>query len=264
TINTVIDDGIAVADNEQYQVSTIILKAHVEDTITDVSVQSNFLNGQLASNASPNRITNALKKQLEHYFSTDDTVYEVKDTIEAKLAIAIIPTPVLSKVFFNGVEDLDSLNIDASFDSKKRKISAQVKVPHISYAGSSVDSLNAYVKGDSVDLKFSAGLADLIYEPIHLKQTYLEGSLKNKELLLDFNSKNDTVQVMHIASGLVFQKDTLKLHIDPEDLILNKKQWEIPEDNSIVISESFSDFEKVIFTRNSQKMEISNTFPKMD
>ncbi|CAG2534412.1 Family of unknown function (DUF490) [Maribacter dokdonensis] len=264
TINTVIDDGIAVADNEQYQVSTIILKAHVEDTITDVSVQSNFLNGQLASNASPNRITNALKKQLEHYFSTDDTVYEVEDTIEAKLAIAIIPTPVLSKVFFNGVEDLDSLNIDASFDSKKRKISAQVKVPHISYAGSSVDSLNAYVKGDSVDLKFSAGLADLIYEPIHLKQTYLEGSLKNKELLLDFNSKNDTVQVMHIASGLVFQKDTLKLHIDPEDLILNKKEWEIPEDNSIVISESFSDFEKVIFTRNSQKMEISNTFPKMD
>ena len=77
TINTVIDDGIAVADNEQYQVSTIILKAHVEDTITDVSVQSNFLNGQLASNASPNRITNALKKQLEHYFSTDETVYEV-------------------------------------------------------------------------------------------------------------------------------------------------------------------------------------------
>ncbi|MDF4201935.1 translocation/assembly module TamB [Maribacter sp. SA7] len=264
TVNTTIEDGITIADNEQYQVATISLKAHIEDSITDVSVKSNFLNGQLTSNASPNRITDALKKQLEQYFSTDDTTIEVEDDIDANLALAIIPTPVLSKVFFNGVEDLDSLNIDASFNSKKRKISAEVKVPHISYAGSSVDSLNAFIKGDSVNLKFSAGLADLIYEPIHLKQTYLEGSLKNKELLLDFNSKNDSVPVMHIASGLVFQKDTLKLHISPKDLILNKKQWDIPEDNNIVIAESFSNFENVILSRNSQKMEISNKIPKME
>ncbi|MDO6471473.1 translocation/assembly module TamB domain-containing protein [Maribacter sp. 1_MG-2023] len=264
TVNTTIEDGITIADNEQYQVSTIALKAHIEDSITDVSVKSNFLNGQLTSNASPNRITDALKKQLEQYFSTDDTTIEVEDDIDANLALAVIPTPVLSKVFFNGVEDLDSLNIDASFNSKKRKISAEVKVPHISYAGSSVDSLNAFIKGDSVDLKFSAGLADLIYEPIHLKQTYLEGSLKNKELLLDFNSKNDSVPIIHIASGLVFQKDTLKLHISPKDLILNKKQWGIPEDNNIIIAESFSDFENVILSRNSQKMEISNNIPKME
>ncbi|WP_437371188.1 translocation/assembly module TamB domain-containing protein [Maribacter litoralis] len=265
TINTTIDEGIVIADNEQYQVSTIVLKAHIEDTITDVSVQSNFLKGQLASNASPNRITNALKKQIEQYFSTDDTTsFTVEDDIDAKLSLAVIPTPILSKVFFDGVEDLDSLNIDASFNSKNRKISAEVIVPHIAYAGSSVDSLNAYIKGDSVDLKFSAGLADLIYEPIHLKQTFLEGSLKHKELLLDFTSRNDSVQVMHIGSGLSFQKDTLRLHINPEDLILNKKQWEVPEDNSIVIAEAYSDFENVVLTRNAQKLKISNKFPKMN
>ncbi|TDT46805.1 uncharacterized protein DUF490 [Maribacter spongiicola] len=263
-INTTIEDGIAIADNEQYQVSTIALKAHIEDSITDVSIQSNFLNGQLASNASPNRITNALKKQIEHYFSTDGTKFEPEDTIEAKLAFAIVPTPVLSKVFFDGVKDLDSLNIDASFNSKMQKISAEVKVPHISYAGSSVDSLNAYIKGDSLDLKFSAGLADLIYNPIHLKQTYIEGSLKNKELLLDFTSKNDTTQVMHIGSALSFQKDTLKLHISPKDLILNRKKWDIPEDNNIVIATSYSNFQNVILSRNSQKMEISNKVPKME
>ncbi|WP_339726632.1 translocation/assembly module TamB [Maribacter stanieri] len=263
TVNANIEDGIAIADNEQYQVSSIVLKAHIEDSITDVTINSNFLTGQLASNASPNRITNALKRQIEHYFSTEDSTFESDENIEAKLALAVIPTPVLSKVFFDGVEDLDSLNIDASFNSRTRKISAEIKVPHIAYAGSSVDSLNAFVKGDSLDLKFSAGLADLIYDPINLKQTYVTGSLKNKELLLDFTSKNDTVQIMKIKSSLVFQKDTLKLHINPDDLILNKKQWEIPEDNSIVIAESFSDFKNVILSRNSQKMEISNKVPKM-
>ncbi|MEH6779778.1 translocation/assembly module TamB domain-containing protein, partial [Maribacter arcticus] len=263
TIKANINDGIAIADNEQYQISTVSLRAHIEDSITDVSIRSDFLNGELSSNASPNRITDALKKQIEHYFTNDTLAFEPEDSIEAKLALAIVPTPVLSKVFFNGIKDLDSLNIDASFNSRMQLISAEVKVPHITYSGSSVDSLNAFVKADSVDLKFSAGIAELIYDPIHLKQTYLEGSLKNKQLVLDFNSKNDTVQVLHISSSLVFQKDTLKLHIYPENFILNNKQWEIPEDNNIVIAESYADFQNVLLSRNSQKLEISTKIPKM-
>jgi translocation and assembly module TamB len=264
SVNTTIDDGIAIADNEQYQVSTILLKAHIEDTITDVSIQSNFLNGELSSNASPNRITEALKKQLERYFQKNTDTTESDEVIEAKLALAIVPTPIISKVFFNGIQDLDSLNIDASFNSKIRQLSAEIKVPHISYAGSSIDSLNAFIKGDSIDLKFSAGLAELIYKPIHLKQTYLEGSIKNKELLLDFNSKNDTVQVMHISSSMVLQKDTIQLHINPEKLILNKNKWEIPIDNAIVMAESYSDFKNVTLSRNAQRMEISNNVPKIE
>ena len=264
TIKADIKDGIAIADNEQYQISTVLLRAHIEDSITDVSILSDFLNGELSSNASPNRISDGLKKQIEHYFTNDTLVFQAEDSIEAKLALAIVPTPVLSKVFFNGIKDLDSLNIDASFNSRTQHILAEIKVPHITYAGSSVDSLNAFVKGDSVDLKFSAGIAELIYDPIHLKQTYIEGSLKNKQLLLDFNSKNDTVQVMHISSSLVFKKDTLKLHIYPENLTLNQKQWEIPEDNTIVISESYTDFQNIILSRNSQKLEISTQVPKME
>ena len=264
TVNTTIDNGIAIADNEQYQVSTVLLKAHIEDTITDVSIQSNFLKGELSSNASPNRITDALKKQLENYFTIDKPSTELSEMVEAKLALAIIPTPILSKVFFNGIQDLDSLNIDAAFNSKMQQVSAEVKIPHISYAGSSIDSLNAFIKGDSIDLKFSAGLAELIYDPIHLKQTYLEGSIKEKELLLDFNSKNDTVQVMHISSSLALKKDTIRLHIHPEKLILNKKQWEIPVENKIVIAESYSDFKNVTLRRNAQKMEISNKVPTVD
>ena len=264
TIKADINDGIAIADNEQYQVSTVSLRSHIKDTITDISIRSNFLNGELSSNASPNRIIDALKKQLEHYFTNDTIAFEPEDSIEAKLALAIVPTPVLSKVFFNGIKDLDSLNIDASFNSRTQRISAEAKVPHIAYASSSIDSLNVFVKGDSVDLKFSAGIAELIYDPIHLKQTYLEGSLKNKQLVLDFNSKNDTVQVMHISSSLVFKKDTLRLHVYPENLTLNNKQWKIPVDNTIVIAESYADFNNTILSRNSQKLEISTKVPKME
>ena len=264
TIETDILEGIAVADNEQYQVTPIHLRAHIEDSITDVSIKSGFINGGLSSNASPTRVTEALKKQLAHYFTTDPGTFEAEDNIKADLNLKVVPTPILSKVFLNGIQDVDSLSINANFDSKKQRLSADLNIPTISYAGSSIDSLNAFIKGDSLDLKFSAGLADLVYEPVHLKQTYLEGSLKDKELVMNFNSKNDTLQVMHIASELVFQKDTLSLHIDPKNLVLNKKQWEIPNDNAITFAKSYTRFQNLILSRNAQKLEISTKVPKME
>ncbi|WP_419213699.1 translocation/assembly module TamB domain-containing protein [Maribacter sp. X9] len=263
TVEADISEGIAVADNKQYQVSPIYLRAHVEDSVTDASIKSGFINGELSSNASPTRITAALKKQLEHYFTTDPLRYTATDNVKASLVLAIEPTPILSKVFLNGIQDIDSLNINANFDAKKQQLSAEVKVPKISYVGSSIDSLNAFVKGDSVDLKFSAGIADFLYEPLHLKQTYLEGSLKNKKLVMNFNSKNDTLQVMHINSELVFKKDTLSLHIDPENLVLNKKQWQIPQNNAVSFTDSYTDFNSFILSRDTQKLEISTKVPKM-
>ncbi len=261
TLDANIVEGISVTDNEQYQIAPINLRAHIQDSITDVAVKSSFINGELSSNASPQRIKDALKKQLEHYFTVDPSEFIAEDDVQAKLNLAIVPTPILSKVFLNGIEDLDSLSINGSFNSKAQRLSAEIKIPQISYAGSSVDSLNAFIKGDSIDLKFSAGIAELIYDPLHLKQTYLEGSLKNKELVMDFNSKNDTVQVVHIASELVFKKDTLRLHINPKNLILNRKKWEVKENNSIRIAASYTEFNNLVLSRNAQKLEVSTNVP---
>ena len=263
TVDTAIKNSVAVAANEQYQIEPILLRAHIEDSITDISITSGFLNGELYSNASPNRINKALKKQLESYFSNDSS-RTVADSVTAKLRLSVRPTPILTKVFFDGFKDLDSLNIDADFDSKKQSLYAEVKVPKISYSGSSVDSLNVLLNGNATDLNFSAGLGELLYEPIHLKKTYLTGNLKNKELVLDFNAENDSVQVMHIASELVFQKDTLRLHIDPEALILNKKQWNLPSDNSIVLAESYINLKNLTLSRNNQSLQVSTKVPKME
>ena len=140
-VNTSIKNGIAVSDNKQFQIAPILLNAHVRDSITDATVESGFINGGLYSNASPDRIRTALKKQLENYFSNDSTLSADLDDVEARLDLALKPTPIISKVFFNGVEDLDSLNIDADFNSKTKKLDGKISVPKFTYAGSTVDSL---------------------------------------------------------------------------------------------------------------------------
>lgn len=263
-VNTSIKNGIAVSDNKQFQIAPILLNAHVRDSITDATVESGFINGGLYSNASPDRIRTALKKQLENYFSNDSTLSADLDDVEARLDLALKPTPIISKVFFNGVEDLDSLNIDADFNSKTKNLDGKISVPKFTYAGSTVDSLEVNLKGDSTNLNFYAGLKNFEYEPILLKRTHIEGNLKNKELVLDFSSVNDTTQIMHISSELVFKKDTISLHISPKNLLLNKKSWEIPNDNKIVMAESYTEFQNLVLSRNGQKLEVSTTVPQME
>ncbi|GGD67188.1 hypothetical protein GCM10011412_00990 [Maribacter cobaltidurans] len=263
-IQTSINNGIAVTGNEQYQISPIILNTHVEDSITDATLESGFLNGKLYSNASPNRINKALKRQLENYFTAEGKAGDLDlDDVKAELKLALIPTPILSKVFFDGVEDLDSLNIDAHFDARSKQISGELFIPKFSYAGSIVDSLDVNVLGDSLNLEFSAGLSSFEYQPLHLKKTYLTGNLQNKELVLDFNSVNDTTQIMHINSELVFKKDTLTLHVSPKNLFLNKNPWQVPEDNKIVMAESYTDFQNLVLSRNNQTLQVSTKIPKM-
>ncbi|WP_165869249.1 translocation/assembly module TamB domain-containing protein [Maribacter algicola] len=262
-IQTSITNGIAVTGNEQYQISPIIINSHVEDSVTDATIESGFLNGKLYSNASPNRINKALKKQLENYF-TEEAGNNNLDNVKAELKLALIPTPIISKVFFDGVQDLDSVHIDAHFDARSRQINGELFIPKFSYAGSIVDSLAIKVLGDSLNLNFSAGLSSFEYQPLHLKKTSLTGNLQNKELVLDFSSVNDTTQIMHINSELVFKKDTLTLHVSPKNLTLNKKQWQVPEDNKIIMAESYSDFQNLILSRNNQSLQISTKVPKMN
>ncbi|MCR9226673.1 MAG: translocation/assembly module TamB [Flavobacteriaceae bacterium] len=264
TVVTSVKNGIAVADNKQYQIEPILINARVEDSITDATVKSGFLYGGLFSNASLNRINTALKKQLENYFSPDSTLSENLDDIEAKLDLTLVPTPIISKVFFDGFEDLDSLNIDAKFNARTKQLGGKVSVPKFTYSGSTVDSLEVDLKGDSTNLNFYAGLKNFELDPILLKKTYIEGNLQNKKLVLDFSSINDTTQIMHISSELVFKKDTLSLHISPENLLLNKKPWEIPDDNKIAMTDAYTKFQNVVLSRNNQKLEVSTMVPEID
>lgn len=144
-----------------------------------------------------------------------------------------------------------------------KSLYAAVYIPKMTYAGSAIDSLNVLIEGDSLNLKFSAGIADLSYNPFHLKETYFKGDLKNKRLLLDFISIDDSEQLVHVGSELRFQKDTLQLHINPENLIFNKKEWQLPADNRIIIAAHYLDFQQVHLSRDQQALKITNAMPNI-
>jgi len=259
-----IQNGLVVYDNKQYQIGAIRLSSQIDSQSTEITLNSDFLNGALTSNAAPNAITAALTRQLKNYFRDTTQTAPVSDAVRVQMNLRLRPNPVLTEVFFRDINQLDSIIIRADFDAMAKKMKAEVYVPFANYKGSSVDSLNLSVLGNSTDLSFSAGFSNLQASPIHIKKTAFKGKLKDKKLQLSFNSVDEGEAVVNIDSEMRYTKDSFQLRIRPENLIFNKKDWTVPADNEIVFATNFLAFKNFKFNRDTQELTFSNTIAGMD
>lgn len=257
-LNASLNNGVAVYDGQQYQMGDVEIKSKIDTLNTAITINSNFLTGNLSSNASPQGINTSLKQYFKNHFQDSVVNVSTADTLKLKMDMKLIPNSILSKVFLRDLEQLDSISAHAYFDAAKGTLSSALQIPHASYKGIAVDSLNVFINGDSTNLHFKAGLASLFADPVTLGRTSLEGKFNNRQLLLDFDAYDGNEKITHIASEITRAKDTTLLHINPIGLLFNKKEWAIPEDNIISISENFLEFNNVRFERNSQKLSLAS------
>ena len=250
-------ETIAVYNNEQYRMDNVTLDAKIDADNTNVLVSSDFLKGNLTSNGSPELVFSAIDKQFKSYFSTKK-IDTIVSPIVVDVNFMLKPSPIVTDVLLNGIEQLDSITMKANFNATTKNLSAQLLMPSAVYNGTAIDSLSILVNGDATNLNFSAGLKSLVADPILIKKTLFTGNLKNNALLLDFTSFDDDNKLVHIASEVTLAKDTVQVHINPSELIFNKKQWTIPQENNITIAEKLLNFKDVKFTKDTQELLISN------
>ena len=258
TINALLSEGTAVYDGKQYTLDKINLNAAIGEKSTVANIHSEFLNGALNSNATPDKITAALQRQFEGYFSEAVVSDTIADLVKLQLNAEFKTIPLLTEVFLQGLERLDTISLKADFDESTQKLTARLNMPTATYAGSTIDSLELKVDGNANALDFSAGLASLKSNPIQIKRTLFKGNLQNKQMDFDFSSFDDTEQLLHLAAEMKLQKDTINLHIAPENLVFNKKEWSVEADNQITFGDKLLRFENFSLSRNDQKLTLSN------
>ena len=102
------------------------------------------------------------------------------------------------------------------------------------------------------------GLKRLNAGPLAIKETILEGQLVNEELLLDFTSNYQDKQLVHVQSLVSKENDVLRIHLNPEDLVLNFADWKIEPENAILIGENQWTFKDFVLSRNNQILRATN------
>ncbi|MGY8915100.1 MAG: hypothetical protein ACKVJF_08460, partial [Flavobacteriales bacterium] len=214
----------------------------------------------MLSNATPQSTNTSLRQYFKDHLQNTAGLASQTDSLKLKMDLKLTPNPILTKVFFRDIEQLDSISARVNFDAATKNLSSELHLPYVKYNGITLDNLNFSINGDATNLNFKAGFANLLAEPVHIGRTILEGKLFNKKLLLDFNSYNGDENVAHVASEMSLAKDTTLIHINPSGLLFNKEEWTIPEDNQISLAEKFLEFKNIKLKRNSQQLTLASTF----
>ncbi len=260
-LKALLSDAVAVYDGKQYQLGQVDLQSNITTTNTEVAVKSEFLKAAFTSNTSPEGLTVALKQQFRNYFQKEAPELTKADSVKLHVDAVLRPTPALTEVFFREIENLDSVTVVADYDEASGKVAMEMHIPAANYAGIAIDSLNIVINGTQEELSFTAGLSNLVRDPIAVRRTMFKGTLNNKILRLDFEAMNDTERLMHVAADMVIEKDTISLHIDPQDFILNQVEWAVPENNLLRIADNHLGFRDMVLSRAHQQLEVSNTMP---
>jgi len=255
-----VNDGVVVYDNRTYLIGNIKAKAYVDKDTTSVFLKNRALNVTLESNTDPETFSIALQDHLKSYFVTKDTPTEsTKKPVKLNFEAKIVQTPLFSDVFLVNLKDIDTVSVLANFDEKYRKLDAKIIAPHINYGGNEIDSLNLLMNTNQKDFNFKLGFNGISANPINIPKTSVTGYQNGSELLLNFSGYHKEETLMNVDAKLLVDKNRSVFSVNPNNLILNKHVWSIPEENEVILENLntllFKDFK---ITKGNQSIKITD------
>jgi translocation and assembly module TamB len=251
------EDGFLYYERQAYPIGEIDLEARLADTITSLKLQSDFLKGEAEADGSVELLTLAMQQYFEELVTGElDSV--AVEPIKAKANFRFIPTPFIDQLLLAGIEELDTMNLDFEFDSEASRLQAQLYLPSLEYTGATIKSFTLEMDGDAQRLSLETGYDELIYGPLDMGKTSLSGTFQANDIKILFRSLVDEEPIINIASVLQLSGDTLSYHVDPENLIINSRAWNVKENNAVHYAENYLQFEDFVFTRNNQELRLSN------
>ncbi|TDU42957.1 uncharacterized protein DUF490 [Gelidibacter sediminis] len=263
-VAAIVDEGVVVYDNKTYLIGDLNALAHVRKDTTSVSIKNKLVDVLLQSNTDPKSFSKSLKRHVLSYFYRDEKLPDsITNPVNLKLRGKIIQAPILNDVFLVNVKDLDTVKIAIDFHEKERQLKAEITAPHINYSGYELDSLAFSMDTDTDKFIFDLGFNRVKAGPFDIPKTKITGQQTNNEMSLAFSAYQDKDLLTQIDSKITGHREELRFHVVPQDLILNKSPWKVPESNEILIRNQKLEFNDFIFSRENQTFEMTDKFPSI-
>jgi len=252
-----IDEGYFFYEKKAFPMGRVVLQSELSDQLSSLKINSDFLNGLFSVNGSIANLTQSIEAYLEEVIA-GSTELMISDNLVAKGEFSFRSTPFLDQLLIGEIEKLDSVSIDFEFLSAQKSLNASIFIPLFQYNSSKVESFELSINGEENMLQIDTGFDSLSYDPINMGETELKALYQDGILIVNFSSYKDDNPLIQVASELFWQNDSLSFLIQPENLILNGSNWEVPENNQIIYTSKHLAFKNFIFTRNNQQLKISN------
>ncbi|MCR9014813.1 translocation/assembly module TamB domain-containing protein [Aquiflexum gelatinilyticum] len=255
-------DSFFHLEGRDFPIGLIKVDSRLSDQLSDLKVQSDFLNGFFTVNSS---LSN-LSLSLENYFNKVIVGHsELADSVNvvAKSEFKFLSTPFIDQLLLSDIDQMDTLLLKFDFNSASQKLNTLVRLPHLLYLNAGIDTFRLDLDGDASTLNFDASFDRFFYDPVNMGQTRLHADFRDQKVNFSFNSKYQQETVINFAAQVTNLGDTIQVRVLPESLIFNKENWEIPSNNLVTYAPKSLNFQNVEFRMEEQYFGVKNDFPNL-
>lgn len=261
-LSTSIRDGVAVYQRESYNFGSFDLNARASKDTLYARINSSVVDASIYGNKNFDELIPALQDQIERYLNGDEGLEPITGS-DARLRVnlALRQAPILSEVFLQSLERLDTVSFQLNFDAKSQSLEAGLMAPYMLYQGSTIDSVRLNLSGKGNTLDFLAGWSAINSGPVSINHTVLVGQVKNSIIDSEFTVFDKTERLLNIGSQVSMKDDTIQAHLKVDDLIFNKKNWSVLPGNQIQLASGYIAVEDFELSKDSQKVTLSDELP---
>jgi translocation and assembly module TamB len=252
-----IENGRFLVDGRNYPLGLVSIQANLDSTSSEVTVQSDFLNGGFFADGSFEDLSVALTGYVDELLGQKG-LNDSKPSISANANLEFKPTPLFDQVLFSDLEVLDSLNFSFEFQSDSSLLHAHIDFPELIYGDVVIDTFQLELDGYGNEMLFNLGYSGLSAGPVEMDETAFRGTIQEGLFDIGFISYWNQKPLVQMRTEILWQNDTLKLAFDPDTLILNGQLWTIPPDHSVIYAPGLLEFRNFEISQAEHKLTVTN------
>jgi hypothetical protein len=233
-------------------VENILLDVLFSENESRLDLTSEIADLNLTGNLSPAKMGVALQNAWNVYLGKSSS-QQLPEDIVIDFQVVFHPD---NDILLQLIPDLQTLQINTlkgGYKSSGNQLTTGIQLPLLVWRDIKIEDFYLELNGLEDALDFSVGFDQLIYDTIGFGNFSVTEKIKSGEITSTIAIKETNGQpAYHFKNAVVVENDRIKLSFLPDGLIIDGKQWHVPDNHSIEIIEDRISAHNFSFTLGEQ------------
>lgn len=228
--------GSSIAfNNDRYALDTVSLTATADTSRNTLVLKSEFLRAHLVGKYKLTELSSSLQDVARIYYNPkNEPPAQLKYDKQNFEFSATLNNSRFLRDFFPGLERIDDISLDGTFDSQQKSIMAKLVAPTLVYDGIEIRNVGLDIITADSTLYYSTLIDKIKVNNIELNNTVLSGKVIENNLDFGLWIKDKAQKDRyHLGAKMSVDESNYMLSLFEDGLMLNYDKWSISPSNQL-------------------------------
>jgi len=254
-----VTESFVETDGKKMSLDTIMMNASFNENIQNISLKSDFLNGNMEGKIPVVRLGEIFGNLLNPYFRfKTDTLMVAHPNYDFRLNANLSSHPTL-KILIPGLNRLETITLKSSFSDVNGWV-GDINAPFIDYDGNKLTNSQINILADGAKLQFNTDMGKIkIGENIMMIATKLSAEVADQKVDFSVRIGDKDNADKYLFGGLIEEvNNNYHFSVRPDILMLDYENWTIHADNIIRYNQESITVDNFDLSKDNQHLIIQS------